>query len=287
MARHAGLTDRAGKRTLPGMPDPVLNSIQVQVVAAQRLTYNHRWRRSPVGGADVRLYCGVAGRGFIEHGGERYHLTPGSLHLIPMRTDGSHGLPQPRLVFHWIQLHATVLGGMPLYDYLACPHSLQPSPPLGERCRELEAVMKTNRPDQPLLAAALALRLLAPFVVAVDAAAQQRRQDDVLRFRDVLAAVDRQLASPPTVPELAAMMHWNETHFSKVFHRTFGCSPSRYILRRRIEAVQRRLIESSEPLKAIAGELGFSDEFHLSRTFKRVTGVNPRDYRLHRAVVGA
>jgi AraC-like DNA-binding protein len=268
------------------MPDPVLATIQVQVIAALRLTYDHRWRRTPVGGPDVRLYYGVAGAGFIEHGGERYQLTPGSLHLIPMRANGSFGLPQPRLVFHWVQLHATVLGGMPLYDYLAGRHSLSVGRETGDRFRALEQVLKRDRPDQPLLAAALALQLLAPFVATVDSPAQQRRQDDALRFRDVLAAVDRRLAAPPTVRELAALMGWSETHFSKMFHRTFGYSPTRYILRRRVEAVQRRLIETDRPLKGIAEELGFADEFHLSRTFKRVTGIAPRDYRRHRAAAG-
>jgi len=42
--------------------------------------------------------------------------------------------------------------------------------------------------------------------------------------------------------------------------------------------VKQRFI-MGEPLKVIAGDLGFCDVCHLSRIFSRVEGVSPREYR--------
>jgi len=43
--------------------------------------------------------------------------------------------------------------------------------------------------------------------------------------------------------------------------------------------VAKSLILKGHPLKLIAEQTGFYDEFHLSRTFKRVAGVTPSEFR--------
>jgi AraC-like DNA-binding protein len=40
-----------------------------------------------------------------------------------------------------------------------------------------------------------------------------------------------------------------------------------------------RLRVDDSPLKEIAAELGFCDEFHFSKLFKRRTGLSPSAYR--------
>jgi two-component system response regulator YesN len=40
-----------------------------------------------------------------------------------------------------------------------------------------------------------------------------------------------------------------------------------------------RLQADDAPLKEIAAELGFCDEFHFSKLFKRRTGLSPSAYR--------
>lgn len=68
----------------------------------------------------------------------------------------------------------------------------------------------------------------------------------------------------------------------KEFRRHFGDSPMHYFAAYRISAVAFRLETEGVPLKELAEEFGFSDEFHLSRVFKRYVGVSPSEYRKNR-----
>jgi AraC-like DNA-binding protein len=69
--------------------------------------------------------------------------------------------------------------------------------------------------------------------------------------------------------------------FRKRFAAQVGVAPARYRTERRIAAAQALLAQSNLTLRAVANNLGFSDEFHFSRRFKEVTGQTPREFRLN------
>ena len=68
-------------------------------------------------------------------------------------------------------------------------------------------------------------------------------------------------------------------HFNRIFHLRFGCSPKEYQTRVRLAELRRRLCESAEPLKAIAGDLGFANQRSMSRMVRRMLDVSPSDLR--------
>jgi AraC family transcriptional regulator len=94
---------------------------------------------------------------------------------------------------------------------------------------------------------------------------------DVLeRLKDyVLANLDR----PIEVATLAGLAGRSPFHFSRVFTRSVGTTPHRYIvhlrLRRAIELARDRRCGLAE----IAARTGFADQSHLSRWVRRVHGV--------------
>ena len=59
--------------------------------------------------------------------------------------------------------------------------------------------------------------------------------------------------------------------------------PHQYLLERKIEIAGILLKESAKPVKLIAAEIGFPDEYYFSRLFKKRTGVSPSDYRGNRS----
>lgn len=67
--------------------------------------------------------------------------------------------------------------------------------------------------------------------------------------------------------------------FRKKFSAAMGVPPAQYRLARRIDRAALRLRTDDAPLRAIADELGFCDEFHFSKLFKRRTGLSPTVYR--------
>jgi YesN/AraC family two-component response regulator len=56
-----------------------------------------------------------------------------------------------------------------------------------------------------------------------------------------------------------------------------GESPMKTLVQMRIQLTKNLLLKGS-PLKYIAGQAGFCDEYHLSKTFKKVTGQSPKEY---------
>lgn len=68
-------------------------------------------------------------------------------------------------------------------------------------------------------------------------------------------------------------------HLCRAFRQFRGQSLGECVRGLRVQFVCRRLVETEEPLHAIALEAGFADQSHMTRTFKRMTGYPPGAYR--------
>jgi AraC-like DNA-binding protein len=68
-------------------------------------------------------------------------------------------------------------------------------------------------------------------------------------------------------------------HLGRVFHRTYGMTPSRFAMWRRIERARRMLLTDDRSIGEIAAALDFRDSSHLSRHFRAWTGSSPSRFR--------
>lgn len=96
-----------------------------------------------------------------------------------------------------------------------------------------------------------------------------------------------QLAQPITLSDLARVAGMSRFHFARAFHRATGSPPMRWLRAQRIEAARALLLNSTLPLRVIAPQVGFADEFALSRALRRVAGTGARALRTPRAAVDA
>jgi AraC family transcriptional regulator len=92
------------------------------------------------------------------------------------------------------------------------------------------------------------------------------------RLRDYLMA---RLDEPIDVAALAHMTKRSQFHFSRVFHRSVGVSPYRYIVYLRLRRAVELIREGRLGLAEIAASTGFADQSHLTRWVRRVHGVSP------------
>ena len=92
------------------------------------------------------------------------------------------------------------------------------------------------------------------------------------RLRDYLMA---HLDEPIDVATLARMTKRSEFHFSRVFRRSVGVSPYRYVVYLRLRRAVELVREGRLGLAEIAASTGFADQSHLSRWVRRVHGVSP------------
>jgi AraC-like DNA-binding protein len=65
----------------------------------------------------------------------------------------------------------------------------------------------------------------------------------------------------------------------RAFQAEFGCSPSAYLIRFRIQRACQLLRHSALPVGAVALSVGFGDPYYFSRAFRREMGVSPTEYR--------
>lgn len=100
----------------------------------------------------------------------------------------------------------------------------------------------------------------------------------------VMEYIDSHLRITIRMSALAAVAGLSTSYFFYAFRSTLGESPHRYVVRRRIQRAQSRILATTDPLAAIALECGFADQAHLTRVFKQFAGVTPAVWRrAHRA----
>src|SRR5258708_32555350 len=71
----------------------------------------------------------------------------------------------------------------------------------------------------------------------------------------------------------------SEPDFDRRFRQVTGSSPIDWLRRERINHARRRLLQSNDPIKQVAEQVGYNDAFFFSRDFKRYTGLAPSEYR--------
>jgi AraC family transcriptional regulator len=86
-------------------------------------------------------------------------------------------------------------------------------------------------------------------------------------------------AAGTTLGALAQAAGYSKAHFVRLFRRTTGTSPHRYVLQRRLGRAHRLIVATALPLAEVASETGFASQSHLNSAFARVYGCTPGDAR--------
>jgi transcriptional regulator GlxA family with amidase domain len=97
-------------------------------------------------------------------------------------------------------------------------------------------------------------------------------------LRAALDAVVAEPAADHRLCVLAGRCDLSERHFRRLFVRTTGTTPGRFVERVRVEAA-RDLLEGGLPVSTAASRSGFGSAETMRRAFLRVIGVGPADYR--------
>lgn len=95
------------------------------------------------------------------------------------------------------------------------------------------------------------------------------------RIRERLAKGGEQ----PTLAELARLCGISTRHLHRQFLALTGKTVSKYIENYWTEEAKDMLVQSDQPIKAIALASGFSHTNSFSRAFRRVTGLSPQKFR--------
>ena len=91
--------------------------------------------------------------------------------------------------------------------------------------------------------------------------------------------MDANFLESPSLEEISKLSFLAPNYFHRLFSNTFGMSPFRYMLERRMNLAKRMLSSSWLTVKEISGRCGYGSEFHFSRAFGRHFGMSPSKYR--------
>jgi AraC family transcriptional regulator len=143
--------------------------------------------------------------------------------------------------------------------------------------RVLASESENDNPNGPLfwnqIASAFLSGLLGRHASNFDRRVRGRLGKDVLqRLRDYIMA---HLDEPIEVAALAGIAARSEFHFTRVFMRSVGMTPHRYVVHLRLQRAVELLRDGRSGLAEIAASTGFADQSHLSRWVRRVHGVSP------------
>ena len=98
----------------------------------------------------------------------------------------------------------------------------------------------------------------------------------LLRARDL---ADARYVEPIEVADMARAARLSPAHFSREFSRTFGESPHRYLLTRRLERAAALLRTTDRTVTEICFMVGLSSVGSFTTSFRRMFGASPTAYR--------
>lgn len=98
----------------------------------------------------------------------------------------------------------------------------------------------------------------------------------LLRARDL---ADTRYAEPLGVEDLAGAAGLSPAHFSREFRRTFGESPHRYLLTRRLERAAHLLRMTDRSVAEICLDVGLRSVGSFTTSFGKAFGKSPLAYR--------
>jgi AraC-like DNA-binding protein len=99
-------------------------------------------------------------------------------------------------------------------------------------------------------------------------------------LRRIKECIDDGLESGVDIGDLAESLGYSVSHFFRLFRKSFGMPPHRYLMHRRISFAQELLTQTDLGLACIALKAGFADQSHLCRNFQRFVGLPPRAFRM-------
>ena len=97
--------------------------------------------------------------------------------------------------------------------------------------------------------------------------------------RRVLDYIESNLGGQLTLTELARIADLSLHHFARMFKRTIGVAPYRYVLERRVERAKWMLRTARASLVDISLAVGFDSQSHFTSAFGRMVGATPTEFQ--------
>ena len=149
-------------------------------------------------------------------------------------------------------------------------------PAVREHLRELQALTQAT---EPAAVADRVDRVWERILLETLLTTPAPENEEEAMIREAVATLRENLAAKFDMDMLAAGLGVSVPTFRRRWLAIVKTPPARYLQELRMQEASRMLVETRMPVKQIAHEVGYDDEFHFSRRFRSHAGMAPSDYR--------
>jgi AraC family transcriptional regulator len=138
-----------------------------------------------------------------------------------------------------------------------------------------------THPAQSLIIESLAYVLAGHLLRTYDAFDRSEVKSTALGPRtlaSVISYIEDHTQGPVSLGTLAGIANLSRFHFARMFKRSVGVSPMKYVEQNRIRKSQALIREARHSLSEIALAVGFADQSHFTRRFRLHSGCTPSNY---------
>lgn len=249
------------------------NRLNLHILESGLFQGDRGWNHNSIVSPFNRLYWMLAGEGMLTFGGRHMRLRPHHAYLVPTGLTCSYSCPEKLTKFY---LHANVRlsGHEDLFSRLGSCLEL-PWP--RERILEMTHLAESTSLADTMRCKSLVLDTTAAFLQAAGI-----HWDDDFQVQTRYERIFQIVAMNPaeaTPLQLANSLQCHPHQLQREFRRDMGLTLQQYIRNSLLESVKIRLQTTGDPIRIIASDFGFPDEFYFSRLFRHRVGVSPRAYR--------
>lgn len=222
---------------------------------------------------------------YIEQGGgrlrveaEEFHPEAGDVYIVPARSDHEYASSADNpWIKRWFNFSGELIEPMLNSYRLTGIYHVQ-SCPVGDLFKKgYEAI--TAEPGRADSKTAL---ILHEIFQAVSEVLEKRLCTDKhsQEGRRLKKYLDVHFSDELSLDALSKIVSRSVSQTIRIFKKDWGVTPYEYLLEKRMEKARLLLRHTVKPVKQIAFELNFSDEYYFSALFKKKNGVSPSQYRI-------
>jgi AraC family transcriptional regulator len=163
------------------------------------------------------------------------------------------------------------------------PHFAQPDPVIYEIVSKLKSKLEFNQGVDQMYVDSAAMFLTTHLIEHYSASKHHTKEDtnslSSKDLRQVIDYIDAHLDQNLGLKDLANLVGISHYHFARMFKKSTGVSPGRYLVKCQLDKATHLLVSTNISIGEIAKHTGFSSHTHFGYVFRKHLLVTPNQYR--------
>lgn len=229
------------------------------------------WHVDETGGFYHRVYYGYEGKAYFEDDTSCFNLKPGTLYIFP--TNKAYKIThdptnQFKCLYFHININPIILNPVIAYEIGTNQTAMQ-------LIKAFECEIDGGNSIQD--GSGLLHHLLYSLLILVNTEVEFIFLKDNNLFK-VMDYIHNNFMKSITNDTLSRLSGYDKSYFIRLFKRTFGVTPQKYISNYRFNKAASYLIEKT-PVSEVSQRVGFNDVKAFSRAFKKSKNIAPSQFK--------